>query len=87
MQPGDNVLLQGTGDVSVFGLQFAIAAGARAFMTSSSDAKLARARDLGAAGTVNYRSRPEWGAAIRELTGGIGAHQILEVGGAGMLAQ
>lgn len=87
MQPGDRVLLQGTGGVSVFGLQFAIAAGARAFMTSSNDAKLARARDLGAAGTVNYRSRPDWGAAIRELTAGIGAHQILEVGGAGTLAQ
>jgi NADPH:quinone reductase-like Zn-dependent oxidoreductase len=87
MQAGDNVLLQGTGGVSVFGLQFAVAAGARAFMTSSSDAKLGRARDLGAAGTVNYRTQPEWGKAIQQLTGGSGAHQILEVGGSGTLPQ
>lgn len=87
MQPGDHVLLQGTGGVSIFGLQFAIAAGARAYVTSSSDAKLRRARELGATGTVNYRDQPEWGTALHELTGGTGAHQILEVGGAGTLPQ
>lgn len=87
MQPGDHVLLQGTGGVSIFGLQFAIAAGARAYVTSSSDAKLRRARELGATGTVNYRDQPEWGKALHDLTGGTGAHQILEVGGAGTLPQ
>jgi NADPH:quinone reductase-like Zn-dependent oxidoreductase len=87
MQSGDNVLLQGTGGVSVFGLQLAVAAGARAFITSSSSEKLERARKLGAAGTVNYKDTPEWAKAIRELTGGSGVHQILEVGGAGTLPQ
>ena len=87
MQPGDHVLLQGTGGVSVFGLQFAVAAGARAWMTSSSDAKLARARQLGAVGTLNYRTTPDWGKAVQALTGGIGVHHVLEVGGQGTLPQ
>lgn len=87
LQAGDNVLLQGTGGVSVFGLQFAAAAGAKPWITSSSDAKLARARQLGAVGTLNYRSTPEWGKAIVEATGGVGAHHILEVGGVGTLKE
>jgi NADPH:quinone reductase-like Zn-dependent oxidoreductase len=87
MQPGDVVLLQGTGGVSVFGLQLAAAAGARPYITSSSDDKLARARTLGAVGTINYKTTPEWGKALLELTGGVGAHQTLEVGGGGTLAQ
>jgi NADPH:quinone reductase-like Zn-dependent oxidoreductase len=78
---GDHVLLEGTGGVSVFGLQFAAAAGAKPIITSSSDAKLARARELGAFGTVNYRSNPEWQREVRALTGDAGVDQVLEVGG------
>ena len=78
---GDFVLLEGTGGVSVFGLQLAAAAGARPIITSSSDAKLKRARELGAFGTVNYRSNPEWQNEVRALTGGGGVNQVLEVGG------
>jgi NADPH:quinone reductase-like Zn-dependent oxidoreductase len=78
---GDFVLLEGTGGVSVFGLQLAAAAGAKPIITSSSDAKLARARELGAFGTVNYRTTPEWQTTVRELTGGAGVDQVLEVGG------
>jgi NADPH:quinone reductase-like Zn-dependent oxidoreductase len=87
MHPGDNVLVLGTGGVSIFGLQLAAAAGARPIITSSSDEKLARARGLGAATTINYRDTPEWSRTVRAATGGVGAHQILEVGGAGTLAQ
>lgn len=86
MQEGDRVLLLGTGGVSVFGLQFAVAAGARAFITSSSDDKLERARELGALGTLNYVRTPEWAEPIKELSGG-GVEHILEVGGANTLAQ
>jgi NADPH:quinone reductase-like Zn-dependent oxidoreductase len=81
LKAGDFVLLEGTGGVSVFGLQFAAAAGAKPIITSSSDAKLARARELGAFGTVNYRTTPEWQRTVRELTGGAGVDQVLEVGG------
>jgi NADPH:quinone reductase-like Zn-dependent oxidoreductase len=81
LQPGDFVLLEGTGGVSIFGLQFAAAAGARPIITSSSDAKLERAHALGAFGTVNYRTNPEWQDRVRELTGGAGVAHVLEVGG------
>jgi NADPH:quinone reductase-like Zn-dependent oxidoreductase len=77
----DFVLLEGTGGVSVFGLQLAVAAGARAIITSSSDAKLARARELGAFGTVNYRTHAEWQREVLALTGGAGVDHVLEVGG------
>jgi NADPH:quinone reductase-like Zn-dependent oxidoreductase len=77
----DYVLLEGTGGVSSFGLVFAVAAGAKPIITSSSDAKLERARALGAFGTVNYRTDPDWQDAVRALTGGVGVNQILEVGG------
>lgn len=87
MRAGDNVLILGTGGVSVFGLQFASAAGARPMVTSSSDEKLTRARGLGAASTINYVRSPEWSADVRAATGGIGAHQVLEVGGVGTLRQ
>ncbi len=87
MQPGDNVLILGTGGVSIFGVQFAAAAGARPIVTSSSDEKLARAKTLGAAVTINYRAIPEWSGAVRAATGGVGVHQVLEVGGAGTLSQ
>jgi NADPH:quinone reductase-like Zn-dependent oxidoreductase len=87
MQAGDFVLLLGTGGVAVFGLQFAVAAGARPIITSSSDAKLARAKSLGAVGTVNYAKTPQWAESVRAATGGSGVHQVLEVGGVGTLPQ
>jgi len=78
---GNVVLLQGTGGVSVFGLQLAHAMGIVAIITSSSDEKLARAKALGAAHGINYKTTPEWDKAARELTGGHGVDQVLEVGG------
>jgi NADPH:quinone reductase-like Zn-dependent oxidoreductase len=87
LKPGDTVVLQGTGGVSVFGLQFAHAAGLRTLITSSSDEKLARAKGLGADHLVNYRQEPEWSKAVRAATGGVGADLILEVGGGGTIEQ
>jgi NADPH:quinone reductase-like Zn-dependent oxidoreductase len=81
MKAGDNVLLEGTGGVSIFGLQFAVAAGAKPIITSSSDAKLEHAKQLGAVGGVNYKTTPDWEKPVRALTGGLGVHQVLEVGG------
>jgi NADPH:quinone reductase-like Zn-dependent oxidoreductase len=81
MQPGQFVLLEGTGGVSIFGLQFAAAAGAKPIITSSSDEKLARAKALGAVGTVNYRTNPDWEKQVRNLTQAAGVDQVLEVGG------
>ena len=81
MRRGDYVLLEGTGGVSVFGLQFAVAAGAKPIITSSSDEKLSRARALGAVGVVNYKKHPKWEEQVREITGGAGVQQVLEVGG------
>ena len=79
------VLLLGTGGVSVFGLQVAKLAGARAIVTSSSDEKLARAKSMGADETVNYLSHPAWDREVRALTGKAGVTHILEVGGAATL--
>jgi NADPH:quinone reductase-like Zn-dependent oxidoreductase len=81
MQSGDYVLLEGTGGVSMFGLQFALAAGAKPIITSSSDAKLERAKALGAFGTVNYKTTPDWDKPVLSLTGGVGVQEALEVGG------
>lgn len=83
IRPGDTVLLLGTGGVSVLGLQLARAAGLSAIITSSSDDKLQRARELGASHTINYRTHPEWQEEVLRLTGGVGAHVVLEVGGQG----
>lgn len=83
--PGETVLLQGTGGVSTFALQFAKAAGLRTILTSSSDEKLARAKQLGADETVNYKSSPEWDQEARKLTGGAGVDRIVEVGGSGTM--
>jgi NADPH:quinone reductase-like Zn-dependent oxidoreductase len=77
----DFVLLEGTGGVSIFGLQFSVAAGARPIITSSSDEKLVRAREMGAYGTVNYRTNTEWQDEVRAITGNAGVTQVLEVGG------
>ena len=87
LKPGDTVLLQGTGGVSIWALQIAAASGATVIITSSSDEKLARARELGATHTINYRDDPEWGKTAKRLTGGRGVDQIVEVGGPGTLAQ
>jgi NADPH:quinone reductase-like Zn-dependent oxidoreductase len=83
---GETVLVQGTGGVSLFALQLAVLRGARVICTSSSDAKLALARNLGAAATLNYVSTPSWGKAVRALTHGRGVDRIIEVAG-GDLAQ
>ena len=82
---GKTVVVLGTGGVSIFGLQLASAMGARVVVTSKSDEKLARARDLGADLTVNYIDEPNWHRPIREFTGGAGADLILEAGGSGTL--
>ncbi|RAK51233.1 zinc-dependent alcohol dehydrogenase family protein [Phenylobacterium deserti] len=87
LQPGDTVVLLGTGGVSIFGLQFARAAGLRTVVTSSSDEKLERAKALGADHLVNYRTTAEWSRAVRQATGGRGADLILEVGGPGTIEQ
>jgi NADPH:quinone reductase-like Zn-dependent oxidoreductase len=84
---GDVVLLQGTGGVSIFALQIARILGARTIVTSSSDEKLERARDLGAWKTINYSEDHDWGKTARKLTGGLGVDHVVEVGGAGTLAQ
>lgn len=86
-QPGSTVLVQGSGGVSVFALQFAKAAGARVIATSSSDAKLDRLKALGADETINYKEVPAWGARALELTGGVGVDTVVEIGGAGTLDQ
>lgn len=87
IKAGDTVLIQGTGGVSLFALQFARALGARVIATSSSDRKLARVCQLGASDGINYKTMPEWGDRARELTGGIGVDHIVEVGGSGTFAQ
>lgn len=87
LKPGEVVLVQGTGGVSVFALQLAKLAGARVIATSSSDAKLARLRALGADEVINYREDPEWGMTARKLTGGRGVDHVLDVGGPDTLAQ
>lgn len=81
IKAGETVLVQGTGGVSLFALQFARASGAKVIVTSSSDRKLELAQALGAWAGVNYRRNPEWGDAVRELTDGWGADHIIDVGG------
>lgn len=85
VQPGDTVLLLGTGGVSIFALQFAKLAGARAIITSSSDDKLKRAGELGAHHGINYKTHPEWEKRVRDLAGERGVDHVVEVGGAGTL--
>jgi NADPH:quinone reductase-like Zn-dependent oxidoreductase len=85
--PGCDVLVQGTGGVSIFGLQLAKAAGARVILTSRSEAKRARARALGADHTIDYEASPQWGAAAMTWTGGRGADVVVEVGGPGTFDQ
>jgi NADPH:quinone reductase-like Zn-dependent oxidoreductase len=87
IKAGDTVLIQGTGGVSLFALQFARLNGARVIATSSSDEKLRRALDLGASDGINYKTTPEWDKAVRGLTGGEGVDHVVEVGGAGTLSR
>jgi NADPH:quinone reductase-like Zn-dependent oxidoreductase len=87
LKAGDTVLTLGTGGVSAFAVQFARMHGARVVATSSSDEKLARARELGADETVNYRKTPEWDKEVLRLTEGVGVDHVVEVGGAGTLAR
>lgn len=87
LQPGSSVLLLGTGGVSIAGLQLAAVAGVRSFITSSSDEKLARAREHGADHTINYVDDDNWGRTVRELTDGRGVDLTLEVGGEGTFAK
>lgn len=87
VKAGDTILVQGTGGVSIFALQFAKAMGAQVIATSSSDEKLARAKKLGADHLINYRSEPDWGKKALELTNGRGADVVVEVGGEKTISQ
>ena len=87
IKPGDVVLTQGTGGVSIFAVQFAKAAGATVIATSSSDEKLARLQDLGADHLINYKSDQKWGRSAAALTGGQGVDAVVEIGGPGTLSQ
>lgn len=87
IKPGDSVLVLGTGGVSIFALQFAKQMGATVIATSSSDDKIARLRELGADHTLNYKSEPEWGKRVKQLTEGRGVDHVIEVGGPGTLPQ
>lgn len=78
---GQTVVVQGTGGVSLFALQIAAALGAQVIVTSSSDAKIARAKELGAAHGINYARQPDWEKSVLEITNGKGADVIMEVAG------
>jgi NADPH:quinone reductase-like Zn-dependent oxidoreductase len=85
LKPGDRVLVLGSGGVSMLALQIAKASGCEVIATSSSDEKLKRVRELGAAHTVNYKTTPEWGAWVAQNLGGV--DKVVEVGGAGTAEQ
>ncbi len=87
LRAGDVVVVQGTGGVSIFGLQLAKAAGARVIVTSSNAAKRERALSLGADHVIDYKANPAWGEAARAWTGGRGADIVIEVGGPGTFDQ
>ena len=87
VKAGDTVLVLGTGGVSIFALQIAKAMGGTVIATSSSDAKLERARQLGADHLINYKQVPEWARRVLEITDGRGVDHVIEVGGAGTLSQ
>ncbi len=87
LKAGDTVLVLGSGGVSVFALQFAKLMGATVIATTSSEAKQERLQALGAAHTINYRTQPDWGSRVLELTGGRGVDHVVEVGGPGTLPQ
>jgi NADPH:quinone reductase-like Zn-dependent oxidoreductase len=85
LRPGESVLVEGSGGVSVFALQFAKMAGARVIATSSSDVKLERLKAMGAETGVNYKTTPDWDKPARAFTSGVGVDHVVEVGGAGTL--
>jgi NADPH:quinone reductase-like Zn-dependent oxidoreductase len=85
LKPDDTVLLQGTGGVSIFALQFASHFGAKTIITSSSDEKLNKAQELGADELINYKTREDWDKTVLELTEKRGVDSIVEVGGAGTM--
>lgn len=87
LKPGDTVLVQGSGGVSIFALQFAKLAGATVIATSSSDEKLARLEALGADHLINYRKDSNWGETVRSITAGRGVDHVIEVGGPATLQQ
>ncbi|TGM46186.1 zinc-dependent alcohol dehydrogenase family protein [Leptospira vanthielii] len=87
LKPGEFVVVQGTGGVSIFALQFAKFVGAKVILTSSSGEKLEQGKELGADYLVNYKETPEWGKEVRRITKKVGADHIIEVGGAGTLEQ
>ncbi len=87
IRAGHSVLIQGTGGVSIFALQIARAVGAQVVATTSSDSKIERLLTLGADHVVNYVTDPEWGRAVRKLTGGRGVDRVVEVGGPGTIGQ
>jgi NADPH:quinone reductase-like Zn-dependent oxidoreductase len=87
LKAGETVLALGTGGVSIFALQFARMHGAQVIITSSSDEKLERARELGASETVNYRKTPDWDKEVLSLAGKRGVDHVVEVGGAGTLSK
>jgi NADPH:quinone reductase-like Zn-dependent oxidoreductase len=87
LRPGSRVLVQGTGGVALFALQFAKLLGAHVTVISSSDAKLARAKQLGADAGINYTAAPEWSKPAREASGGAGFDHIVELGGEKTLPQ
>lgn len=82
LKPGETVLVQGSGGVSVFALQFALAAGARVFAITGSQAKVGRLERLGAEHVIHYEREPEWSRAVLEATGGVGVDRVVETGGA-----
>ncbi|MEO8558482.1 MAG: NAD(P)-dependent alcohol dehydrogenase [Rhodospirillales bacterium] len=85
--PGDTILTQGSGGVSLFALQFAKAKGCRVIATSSSEDKLDRLRRMGADAVINYKADANWGRTARGLAGPLGVDQVIEVGGAGTMVQ
>lgn len=87
VRAGDVVVVQGTHGVMLFALQLARVAGATVIATSKNDAKLARARELGAAHTINYQATPEWAGVVLDITGGRGADRVLDPGGTATMAQ
>jgi NADPH:quinone reductase-like Zn-dependent oxidoreductase len=87
LQAGDTVLTLGTGGVSIFALQLAVAAGARVLITSSSDTKLERARELGAWQAINYVTTPDWEKEVFRLTENQGVDHVVELGGPGTLGK
>ncbi|KAG2005600.1 alcohol dehydrogenase [Coprinopsis cinerea AmutBmut pab1-1] len=82
---GETVLVLGTGGVSIFALQFAVASGATVIATSSSDDKLKIAEKLGAKHLINYKKTPNWDEEVKRITNGRGVDRVIEVGGAGTL--